>query len=372
MDKIKPYKILIVDDAIDYIKTITDCVVKSREPYILFQALTGELALKIAKIELPDLIITDWEMPGMDGIQLIREIKLSPLTKDIPVIMCTGVMTTSENLHTALKAGAVDYIRKPIDAVELIARIQATLRLSESYKEIIKLVEIKNKVFSIIAHDLRGPVGMVNELVEVLLDEDITIDEFRQLLTSAKSSVGATFGLLENLLHWANSQRQTISVNPKELKLKTIISNSVILFAEQAHKKSISITTDTPEEHRILADENLFTCIMRNLISNAIKFTTIGGNIHISTYPKEDFVGIEVKDNGIGMTAEILDKILLANEHITTRGTAKEKGAGLGLRLCKEFVELNRGQIKIESKPGKGTSVQILLPLSKKGRNKSL
>jgi PAS domain S-box-containing protein len=129
---VKNYRILIVDDEPDNIRVIRNIFQSAGESYIIYQALTGELAITIAKTELPDLIITDWEMPGMDGIELIKRLKVEESISDVPVIMCTGVMVTSENLCTALNAGAVDYIRKPIDKIELIARVKSMLELSES------------------------------------------------------------------------------------------------------------------------------------------------------------------------------------------------------------------------------------------------
>jgi PAS domain S-box-containing protein len=138
------YKILIVDDEPNNIRAIRNCIAESGEFYTLYQALNGETALKVATTEKPDLIITDWEMPGMDGIELIKNLKSSENTSEIPVIMCTGVMTTSENLHTALMAGAVDYVRKPIDKIELIARVKSMLQLSTSKKELkMKYLEIE-------------------------------------------------------------------------------------------------------------------------------------------------------------------------------------------------------------------------------------
>jgi len=130
------HKILIVDDEPDNIKAIRNCLAETDEPFTLYQALNGELATKIAFSELPDLIITDWEMPGMNGIELVKRLKQNDNTTDIPTIMCTGVMTSSENLQLALKAGAADYIRKPIDRIELIARVKSMLVLSDSKKKL--------------------------------------------------------------------------------------------------------------------------------------------------------------------------------------------------------------------------------------------
>jgi PAS domain S-box-containing protein len=157
----KSYKILIVDDEIDNIKSINHFIFESKEPYILYQALNGDLAFKIAVAEIPDLIITDWEMPGMDGIELIKHLQLNESTAEIPIIMCTGVMTTSENLHTALMAGAVDYIRKPIDKIELMARIKSMLMLSDSRKVLKKEYEVikqKNKFIQALIESIPHPM----------------------------------------------------------------------------------------------------------------------------------------------------------------------------------------------------------------------
>jgi PAS domain S-box-containing protein len=143
------YRILLVDDEADNLKIIYNYVLESKEPYILYQALNAELAIKIAITEKPDIVIADWEMQGMDGIELIKKLKQNEITTDIPVIMCTGVMTTSENLHTAFNAGAVDYIRKPIDKIELLSRIKSMLILSDSRKVLKEKYEVikQNVVF---------------------------------------------------------------------------------------------------------------------------------------------------------------------------------------------------------------------------------
>jgi len=161
----KTYKILVVDDEINYIKSIVQSLIESKEPYILYQALNGKLAFKIATSELPDLIITDWEMPEMTGIELIVKLKQHELTSEIPVVMCTGVMTNSENLHTALMSGAVDFIRKPIDKIELIARVKSMLVISDSrkfLKERLVEIECKNKFINAIIESIPHPYVYYN------------------------------------------------------------------------------------------------------------------------------------------------------------------------------------------------------------------
>ena len=154
------YKILVVDDEINYIKTIVQILIESKEPYMLYQALNGELAYKIAVLEQPDLIISDWEMPMMSGIDLIIKLKQNDVTSDIPVVMCTGVMTNSENLQTALMSGAVDFIRKPIDKLELVARVKSMLEISNSrkvLKENLNEIQSKNNLIQAIVENIPHP-----------------------------------------------------------------------------------------------------------------------------------------------------------------------------------------------------------------------
>jgi two-component system sensor histidine kinase/response regulator len=360
----KNYKILIVDDVPDNIKSIVDCFDESEEPYILYQALDGETAEAIAIMEKPDLIITDWEMPGMSGIELIKSLKSDPGTAEIPVIMCTGVMTTSQNLKTALLAGAVDYIRKPVDKIELSARVQATLRLAESYKEIKKLNQTKSKIFSIIAHDLKGPVGTVRFIIDTFLERNYTEAAFTEFLNSINSTIGATYNLLENLLLWANSQRNHFVVKPKRLKLSLIVNNTILLMSDMAKRKSIMILNGLNEEDQAVADENMVTTIIRNLLSNAIKVTLRDGRINIDATNLEDYIRIDVSDTGVGIDPETKGKLLVKEEILTKYGTDEEKGTGLGLQLCKDFVYLNGGQIWVESELGKGSTFSFTLPLN--------
>ena len=365
----KHYTILVVDDSPDNLKTIVDYLKESELPLTILKAPNGKMACKIAEKKLPDLIITDWEMPEMNGIETIKHLKSRESTKDIPVIMASGAMTLTENLKTALDAGAVDYIRKPIDKTELTARVYSMLKLAESYKEIKLLNATKDKFFSIIAHDLRAPLGGLQNLTDLLYNEYNTYDEesLKNTIKLLYESSKTTFNLLENLLTWSSLQRNKITYKPERFSINQIISENISLLENCAKEKEISIINDCKKEIHVFADKNMILTVLRNLISNAVKFTPKKGKITIgSKLIDEKTVQVWIADTGIGISKENILKLFSIEQVFTTIGTEKETGTGLGLILCKEFIEKNRGEIKLESESGKGTTFFVELPVQRR------
>ncbi len=357
--------ILIVDDQPENLQAITDIFTKSQLPYEIIQAPNGKIALKIIDKVLPDLIITDWEMPEMDGIEFIKQLKQNTNTADIPVIMCTGVMTSSVNLETALQAGAVDYIRKPIDEIELIARTKANLHLSDSYTEIKQLNESKNRIFSIIAHDLKGPVGNIKSFLDMILSNqsDFDFETVINYLNLLEKQSTATYNILENLLAWANSQRNNIVFNPVKQKINLTVETNIVLLEDIATKKNISINNKTSNDLTATFDLNLISIVVRNLIANAIKFTPENGTITVLTEQNELQTLVSITDTGIGISPDRVEKLFEDTSFETTFGTNNEKGSGLGLKLCKYFVEQHKGKIWVESEAEKGSKFIFSIPI---------
>lgn len=361
----KHYSILVVDDRPDNLKIIVDYLKESELSLTILKAPNGKIACRIAEKKLPDLIITDWEMPEMNGIETIKYLKSRESTKDIPVIVATGAMTLTENLKTAMEAGAVDYIRKPIDKTELTARVNSMLKLAESFKEIKLLNATKDKFFSIIAHDLSAPLGSFLGLTELLYKKYNTFNEERRknAIKILHESSKTIFNLLENLLTWSASQRNKITYKPERFSINQIISENISLLENYANEKEISIITDCKKEIHVFADKNMILTVLRNLISNAVKFTPKKGKITIvSRQIDEKTVQICVTDTGIGISKENILKLFSIEQVFTTKGTEKETGTGLGLILCKEFVEKNKGKISVETELGKGTNFYVELP----------
>lgn len=232
-------------------------------------------------------------------------------------------------------------------------------------KELSELNSTKDRLFSIIAHDLRGPIANLQQLLE-FIDHDINqgdrakVDELMLML---KSTARTSFVLLENLLSWSRSQLNAITLNPERFNFKATISDALNLLEVALKQKNISIEMHDAADCFAMADRTTIDVVVRNLLSNAIKFTPKNGVITIKFDTLETEVMLSIKDTGVGIEPERLKKIFNFAENQSTRGTAGEKGTGLGLVLSREFILKNHGRIWAESSPGNGSTFYIALPL---------
>lgn len=228
-----------------------------------------------------------------------------------------------------------------------------------------ELNQTKDKLFSIIAHDLRGPIGSTYTFLELLTmrENNFTKEELLQNLTLLKDSSRATFKLLENLLTWARAQKGEIVFNPLQNNLFKLAQANIDLFATNAENKKIHIINGLDQDLIFEFDQEMINIVIRNLINNAIKYTNIEGLITISAKEIDDAIIISIKDTGVGMNSETTDSLFINKlKQNKKEGTKGEKGTGLGLILCKEFVEKHRGNICAESEPGKGSTFKFTLP----------
>jgi len=261
-------------------------------------------------------------------------------------------------------------------AVQDITERQKTeIEIRRINKELTELNATKDKFFSIIGHDLRGPIGGFKSLIEMMIsDFDLTDTEMlTKTLEVIQASASSTFELLENLLAWARSQRGEIEFNPENVSLNEMTTLSLKPLKSFALGKQINIIDNLPQNQIVYADSNMLMTILRNLISNAIKFTHPGKNVYLSAFESENNWTISIKDEGIGIKPENLNKIFDASESFTTPGTLREKGSGLGLLLCKEFVNKHGGEIWVVrdqsiNQDGTGSEFQFTLPKQKGNR----
>jgi two-component system, sensor histidine kinase and response regulator len=247
----------------------------------------------------------------------------------------------------------------------ITSRKIAEEKQKESEERLRALNTTKDKFFSVIAHDLKNPFHSIIGFSEILKHEasNLTINEIESYASIIHESASQTLKLLENLLDWARMQQGTIKYNPKPFYVFDALNSSLILAKDQARKKNISIENKVPANLIVNADENMLKAIFRNLITNAIKFTTAGGSVYITAEQTEAEVRIAFTDTGIGISEENINKLFNLGSNFTMHGTEKEKGTGLGLMICKEFVEKHGGKIKVESKEGIGSTFSISLPL---------
>ena len=232
--------------------------------------------------------------------------------------------------------------------------------------------ETKTKMFSIIGHDLRGPIGALKELLKMFKDGEVSQEEFSSYLPKLRADVDHIYFTLNNLLSWGQSQLNGSMTKPTVISITQIVSDNMKLLNEIAENKSISIVNKVPSNTEVWSDPNQVDIVVRNLVSNALKFTPENGMITISADEKEDHWVISIRDTGVGMDRVTLQKIFEQKNNHSTYGTANEKGTGLGLSLCKEMVEKNNGNIWVDSMLRKGSTFYFTLPKSAENYSKAV
>ena len=240
----------------------------------------------------------------------------------------------------------------------------AVRQLVDQAKELNELNAAKDKFFSIIAHDLRSPFNVFLGFTRMMVEDlpTMTIDEIQKIAMDLRSSANRLFNLLENLLEWSRMQRGLISFNPEPFILLDAVSAIIELVRDSANKKAITIFYDIPADITVWADSQMFESLVRNLVFNAIKFTPKGGHISISAKPVPgQSVEISIRDNGIGMDENMVANLFRLDELTNRKGTEGEPSTGLGLIICKDFIEKNGGKIWVESEEGKGSTFYFTL-----------
>lgn len=226
------------------------------------------------------------------------------------------------------------------------------------------LNDTKDQFFSIIAHDLKNPFNSINGFTELMIENNQLYDDQKRLkfLKIIKDSTGKVSGLLDNLLIWANNQSGNLEFRPEPLILDVLVADSLSILEAQAMNKDIKLDTNIEKEVEIYADKNMLDTVLRNIVSNAIKFTEKGGEIKIQGKQANEVTTILVRDNGVGISKADLDVLFDMNKKKSSQGTQNEQGSGLGLILCKEFIERHGGELTMESELGVGSTVSFTIP----------
>ncbi len=365
------YKILIVDDVVSNVLLLK--ILLTNEKFQVCTANCGNMCIEQAKTEKPDLILLDVMMPDISGFDTAVILKKDPATSDIPIIFLTALNNPSDLVH-GFQVGANDFLTKPFNKEELVVRVmhQITLvaakRLIQKQNEELRAtINNRDKMYSVIAHDLRSPMASIRMVLNLIVSSvapDVVGPEIFELLDKANKESEECHDLLDNLLKWTKSQTGRLSVVIQDLDLNDIIPGVVDIFEMIAGTKKIKLQyTGTASPLIVKADNDMLKTVVRNFMSNAIKFSPEGSTIDIIMSSDGDFAKVSVRDHGVGIAPERLENIFHKGE--TTYGTSGEEGSGLGLQLCADFSRKMGGDVMVESELGQGSTFSVMLPLKK-------
>lgn len=371
--------ILIVEDEEALLQSLNNII--SRRYENVYTAPNAQQALKIFGQTDIDLIITDIRMSGMDGLTMLQQI--SAQNSNVKRLVMSAYSEPDYFLK-AIDLSVDGYLVKPfnkeklLEAVERLTKIilleketeSSRLQLAISEKRLRELNNTKDKFFSIIGHDVKTPVSTIASYSNLIIDEfdDLDRAEKFEILSIIKNSSFQALDLLKNLLEWAKVQSGSIAYNPEIINVCDTVAEEVQFAAYQWKKKKIQLHYAAKPNNFVYADQNMTRTVFRNLLSNAIKFTPDKGIINITSQRlagSPEFIEISISDTGIGIPKRTLKTIFDLSEKISTAGTSGEKGSGMGLIFCKDFIDIQGGNISAKSTKGKGSVFSFSLPASK-------
>lgn len=367
------FTVMIVDDVDANVLLLKLLLTKAG--YKTTTAYNGKDAFSLVSRTSPDLILLDIMMPVMDGHEVAEILKGMPDKRDIPIIFLTA-LNSPEDIVTGFKNGAADYISKPFNKEELLIRVKHQLSLVSAKKtiekqkeELEKTIEARDKLYSLIAHDLRAPIGslrMVMNALSMNIDRSKLDEDIYEVFITGNRLAEDTFVLLDNLLKWTKSQTGRLkTVFQDDVEILSLIKGELEVSEVVAELKQISIVFNGYSEAKARIDQDMIKTVIRNLLNNAIKFSNRGSEIIVSLREEGDRVVISVSDKGKGMKASDQEKIFKTNVHTSSFGTENEEGSGLGLLICKEFINRNNGEIWFVSKEGAGSTFSFYIPIQK-------
>jgi len=365
------YKILIVDDVMSNVLLLK--ILLTNERFQVCTANCGNACIEQARTEHPDLVLLDVMMPDMSGFDTAVVMKKDPELKDIPIIFLTALNTPQDLVH-GFQVGASDFLTKPFNKEELVMRVMQQISLVAAKRIIEKQnTELKatlnnrDKMYSVIAHDLRSPMASIRMVLNLVVQSSSpeTIGpELYQLLDQANRESEEVHDLLDNLLKWTKSQTGRLNVVLQDLDLMDIVPGVVEIFEMIAQTKHITLELKKPDTPlKVTADNDMLKTVLRNFMSNAIKFSPENSTIQIILAADGNFAKVSVKDQGVGISADRIGTIFHKGD--TTYGTGGEEGSGLGLQLCQDFARKNGGDCYVESVEGQGSTFSFTVPLMK-------
>lgn len=363
------FKLLVVDDVQTNVLLLKALL--GKEGYCILIANNGQEALEIIPKEMPDLILLDVMMPGIDGFEVAERLRTDEMVKDIPIIFLTALDDT-QSIVNGFKLGASDFISKPFRKEELMIRIKHQLSLVAARRiieaqtdELRKTIDGRDKMYSVIAHDLRSPMASMKMLLNTIMmsvEADKIDPEIFDMLEMSNKTSEEVFALLDNLLKWTKSQLGKLTVVPQMIDITELTEGVIEVMQPVAAIKNITIKLSKGEQHNVSVDIEMIKSVIRNLLSNAVKFSHKNTEIEVTVEAPDDRVVVSVIDHGRGIKKDDQPKLLQEATHFTTFGTNSEEGSGLGLLLCRDFVRKNGGELWFESEENVGSRFSFSIP----------
>lgn len=367
------FTILVVDDVAANVMLLK--MMLTRERYNVVTCMESPKVRDLCAARRPDLVLQDVMMPVMSGYDVVRQLKADPATRHIPVIFLTAYYDKEHTLE-GFASGGSDYVSKPFEKEILLARVNAQLRIAsaarvigERNESLRNTLESRDRMYSVIAHDLRGPLGVVQISLKALADmlpPERIGEDMSGMLNECGKQVGELFALLDNLLKWTKSLTGSLKVVYQDFPASMLTETMEDMYAGIAAMKGVTLSVGPVDTSLSLrSDVDMCKTILRNLLSNAIKFTPRGKAVRLETRREEGFAVLSVSDEGCGLTPEEIGKLFDKETHFTKFGTNREEGSGLGLMICKEFADRLGGRIDITSRPGEGSVFSARIPLAR-------
>ncbi len=357
--------ILIVDD-----KSMNRKVIQMafrNKDYEILEAADGAEAVEVAREKRPDLILMDIMMPIQDGYECTRQLKSEEELTDIPILFVSS-REKPDDIVRAFEAGGSDYIKKPFVSSELLARVDRQLQgksradeLARREAQVIHVMDEQHRMFSTIAYNLSEHIKELARW-QKNLREKLEQTGATQLAEACAQKQEEILNMLTNLENWSAAQLGDVEIKRTTFPLREAVEEIVQVFTGFCEEKKTKIQNKVPDKMTAYCDPQMFTTIMHNLVTNAIRFSPRKGTIQISAEGDGFTAKIHIKDMGVGMSAALLGKIFSKHELTPTPDADDVMSNGIGLKLCHRLIEINRGKISAESEPGKGTTFHIMLP----------
>ncbi len=356
----KEHQILIVDDTPANLQVLGQTL--ATKAYQIIIATNGVQALKAVEKQIPDLILLDINMPGMDGFEVCKRLKEQKYLEEIPVIFLTA-RTDTEDIVNAFQIGGSDYITKPFNPVELLARVHFQLSLRDKTQELNDTNDKNKQLVRVLLHDLRNPIGAIKSANELAIDEPDLAHEMNQLIGRA---VDNCLSILDGVKKIYSIEDDKYLPDLSSIGLYEAVCSAMFIFNHRLSEKKIILQMHIPDDIKVYVDGSSFVhSVFNNLLTNAIKFSYPDSTIYLKAKRENNLVVFSVRDEGTGMSEEMLRNIFDISKPTSRAGTNGEKGTGYGMPLVKKFVEMFGGQIVIQSveKPNPFHGTEVILYL---------